>query len=142
MNIQRALVIGMARSGVAAVKLLRARGAKAVLSDAKPRAEFGDALSEIDAPGVEFRLGEDPVPLLEGCDALIISPGVPVNAPVVLRAREMGIEVMGELEYAYRESCGTLYAITGTNGKNHDHGASGRDLQKRRAAGARGGQHR
>ncbi len=117
MKIEKALVVGMARSGVAAVKLLRARGAKAVVSDAKPRAEFGDALNEIDAAGVEFRLGEDPVSLLEGCDAVILSPGVPVTAPVVQSAREMGIEVMGELEYAYREACGTLLAITGTNGK-------------------------
>ncbi len=117
MKIERALVVGMARSGIAAVKLLRARGAQAVVSDKKTRAELGDILSEIDVLGVEFRLGEDPVELLAGCDALIISPGVPVTAPVVEKAREMGIEVMGELEYAYRESCGTLLAITGTNGK-------------------------
>ncbi len=53
MKIERALVVGMARSGIAAVKLLRARGAQAVLSDIKPRAEFGDAIDEIDVPGVE-----------------------------------------------------------------------------------------
>jgi UDP-N-acetylmuramoylalanine--D-glutamate ligase len=117
MKIERALVVGMARSGIAAAKLLRVRGAQAVINDKKSRAELGDALSEIDVPGVEFRLGEDPVSLLEGCDALIISPGVPVTAPVVIRAKELGIEVMGELEYAYREARGTLLAITGTNGK-------------------------
>lgn len=117
MKMKRALVIGMARSGVAAVKLLLARGVMVVVNDAKPRTEFGDALCEIEVPGVEFRLGEDPVSLLSGCDALILSPGVPETAPVVQKARELGIEVMGELEYAYRESCGTLLAITGTNGK-------------------------
>ena len=117
MKIDQALVIGMARSGIAAVKLLVLRGARVVVNDQKPRAEFGDALDEIALPGVEFRLGEDPAALLEGCDALVISPGVPVAAPVVARAKEMGIEVMGELEYAYRESCCALNAITGTNGK-------------------------
>jgi UDP-N-acetylmuramoylalanine--D-glutamate ligase len=117
MKIERALVIGMARSGIAAAKLLLARGAKVVVNDLKPRAEFGAALDEIDLPGVAFRLGEDPVSLLEGCDALIVSPGVPATAPVIQRARALNIEVMGELEYAFRESCGMLLAITGTNGK-------------------------
>ena len=118
MEIKKALVIGMARSGIAVAKLLRLRGAGVIINDTKPREKFGDALNAIDVPGVEFRLGEDPVALLdEGVDALVISPGVPVNAPVVRAAQEKGIEVMGELEYAYRQSCGFLAAITGTNGK-------------------------
>lgn len=118
MDIKRALVVGMARSGIAAVKLLLARGAQAVINDTKTRDKFDGALDEIDLPGVEFRLGEDPVPILEeNIDALIISPGVPVGVPVVKAAQAMGIEVMGELEYAYRESKGFLAAITGTNGK-------------------------
>jgi UDP-N-acetylmuramoylalanine--D-glutamate ligase len=118
MKIDKALVIGMARSGIAAAKLLRLRGAGVIINDTKPREKFGDALNAIDVPGVEFRMGEDPVALLdEGVDALIISPGVPVGVPVVKAAREKGIEVMGELEYAYRESTGFLAAITGTNGK-------------------------
>ena len=117
MEIKKALVIGMARSGIAAAKLLRLRGAEVVINDAKTRDKFEDGLKELDVPGVEFRLGEDPSGLLEGVDALIISPGVPVGAPVVARAKEMGVEVMGELEYAYREGKGQLMAITGTNGK-------------------------
>ena len=118
MEIKKALVIGMARSGIAVAKLLRLRGAGVIINDTKPREKFGDALNAIDVPGVEFRLGEDPVALLdEGVDALVISPGVPVSAPVVKAAQEKGIEVMGELEYAYRQSCGFLAAITGTNGK-------------------------
>ena len=118
MKIEKALVIGMARSGIAVAKLLRLRGADVVINDTKPREKFGSDLDEIDLPGVEFRLGEDPLPILdEGVDALIISPGVPVDAPVVKAAREKGIEVMGELEYAYRQARGQLAAITGTNGK-------------------------
>ncbi|MBQ4089726.1 MAG: UDP-N-acetylmuramoyl-L-alanine--D-glutamate ligase [Clostridia bacterium] len=117
MNIKKALVIGMARSGIAAVKLLSLRGAQVIVNDSKTIDKFADGLAELKLPGVEFRLGEDPTTLLEGCDALIISPGVPVGVPVVVKAKEMGIEVMGELEYAYRESKGRLMAITGTNGK-------------------------
>ena len=117
MDIKKALVIGMARSGVAAVKLLSLRGAQVIVNDSKTLDKFENGLEELRLPGVEFRLGEDPTTLLEGVDALIISPGVPVGAPVVVRAKEIGIEVMGELEYAYREGKGQLMAITGTNGK-------------------------
>ncbi len=117
MKLNKALVIGMARSGIACVKLLALRGAQVIVNDSKTIDKFADGLAELKLPGVEFRLGEDPVTLLEGCDALIISPGVPITAPVVVKAQEMGIEVMGELEYAYREACGRLMAITGTNGK-------------------------
>ena len=54
---------------------------------------------------------------MDSVDALIISPGIPDTHPAVSRAREFGVEVMGELEYAYRESTGLLLAVTGTNGK-------------------------
>ena len=117
MKINKALVIGMARSGIACVKLLALRGSQVIVNDSKTIEKFEDGLAELKLPGVEFRLGEDPTTLLEGCDALIISPGVPITAPVVVKAQEMGIEVLGELEYAYREACGRLMALTGTNGQ-------------------------
>jgi len=117
MKINKALVIGMARSGIACVKLLALRGAQVIVNDSKTIDKFEDGLVELRLPGVEFQLGVDPTTLLEGCDALIISPGVPITAPVVVKAQEMGVEVLGELEYAYREACGRLMAITGTNGK-------------------------
>lgn len=118
MELNKALVVGMARSGIAAAKLLVFRGATAVVNDTKAWEQFEGGLKELEVPGVEFRLGEDPVPILnEGVEAVILSPGVPVSAPVVRAARERGIPVLGELEYAYRESCGYLAAITGTNGK-------------------------
>ena len=118
MELKKALVVGMARSGIAAAKLLVFRGATAVVNDTKAWEQFEGGLKELEVPGVEFRLGEDPVPILnEGVEAVILSPGVPVSAPVVRAAREKGIPVLGELEYAYRESCDYLAAITGTNGK-------------------------
>ena len=118
MQIQKALVLGMARSGAAAARLLLARGCEVTICDVKPREQFAGALDDLDVPGVRWHLGEqDPLPLLEGMDALIVSPGIPDTHPAVVRARELGVEVMGELEYAYRESTGTLLAVTGTNGK-------------------------
>ena len=118
MQIQKALVLGMARSGAAAARLLLARGCEVTICDVKPREQFAGALDDLDVPGVRWQLGvEDPLPLIEGMDALIVSPGIPDTHPAVVRARELGVEVMGELEYAYRESTGTLLAVTGTNGK-------------------------
>ena len=118
MQIKKALVLGMARSGAAAARLLLEHGCEVTITDLKTKEEFAGALDDLNVQGVHWRLGEkDPLPLLEGMDALILSPGIPDTHPAVLRAREMGIEVMGELEYAYRESTGLLLAVTGTNGK-------------------------
>ena len=143
MQIQKALVLGMARSGAAAARLLLARGCEVTICDVKPREQFAGALDDLDAPGVHWHLGEqDPLPLIAGMDALIVSPGIPDTHPAVVRARELGVEVMGELEYAYRESTGTLLAVTGTNGKTTTSTPAGRDLQKRRPPHLGGGQHR
>ena len=118
MEIRKALVLGMARSGAAAARLLLARGCEVTICDQKAREAFKGALDDLDVPGVHWHLGEEnPLPLLEGMDALILSPGIPDTHPAVVRARELGVEVMGELEYAYRESTGLLLAVTGTNGK-------------------------
>lgn len=118
MQIRKALVLGMARSGVAAAKLLVSRGAEAYICDRKTKEELGDALDGLNVQGVSWHLGEEhPERLLEGMDALIISPGIPLTNPAAIKAKEMGVEVMGELEYAYRESTGLLMAVTGTNGK-------------------------
>ena len=118
MEIRKALVLGMARSGAAAARLLLARGCEVTICDQKAREAFKGALDDLDVLGVHWHLGEEnPLPLLEGMDALILSPGIPDTHPAVVRARELGVEVMGELEYAYRESTGLLLAVTGTNGK-------------------------
>ena len=118
MDMKKALVIGMARSGIAVAKLLKLRGYDVVINDSKSLEKFEGKLDELMGSGIEFRLGEDPVGILsENVTHLVISPGVPVGVPVVVKAKEMGIEVMGEVEYAYRESVGFLTAITGTNGK-------------------------
>ena len=117
MHFKKALVFGLARSGAAAARLLRLRGAEVTLVDAKTKEAFGGALDDLNVEGVHWHLGESPENLLEGMEAMILSPGIPDTHPAVLKAREMGVEVLGELEYAYRESTGTLLAITGTNGK-------------------------
>ena len=119
MNVEnkRVLVLGMARSGIAAAELLLHHGAIPVLADSKNEEAFGNALDSLRGTACRFRLGEDPVMLLDEADILLISPGVPIDAPVVLAAKEKGITVVGELEMASSMLSGDMLAISGTNGK-------------------------
>jgi len=114
---KKVLVVGMARSGIAAAQLLRANGALVTINDSKTEEELGEALSVLEGLQLERRLGCPAEGLLEGQDVLVISPGISINAPFVRKAREMGIYVTGELELAWQLSRGTLVAVTGTNGK-------------------------
>ncbi len=114
---KRVLVVGMARSGVAAARMLLDLGAQVRIADQKTEADFGDQLSELKLEGIEWRLGEAAEGLLEGMDLLVISPGVPITHPAVAEARRREIPVIGELELAARHAQGRLIAVTGTNGK-------------------------
>ena len=114
---KKVLVVGMARSGIAAAQLLRANGALVTINDSKSAEQLGDALSVLEGLQLERRLGCPAEEVLEGQEVLVISPGIPVDAPFVRKAREMGIYVTGELELAWQLSQGTLVAVTGTNGK-------------------------
>jgi UDP-N-acetylmuramoylalanine--D-glutamate ligase len=113
----RVLVVGMARSGIAAAQLLLKRGAVPLLNDQQKADAFGNALDGFLNTSCEFHLGENPVPLLANCDLVVISPGVPIDAPVVRHAQKMGVPLIGELELAYICLQGRLIAVTGTNGK-------------------------
>jgi UDP-N-acetylmuramoylalanine--D-glutamate ligase len=91
------LVVGLARSGVAALEVLRARGE--------------------DARGVDRRQGDDTPAALEHVHAVVKSPGVPAQASVIAAARERGLPVLGEVELAWRLIHNEFIAVTGTNGK-------------------------
>jgi UDP-N-acetylmuramoylalanine--D-glutamate ligase len=113
------LVVGLARSGVAAALALRARGAEVVGCDAGPEsdprlAEAGRRLSEA---SVEVHLDASGEHVAARAGTLIKSPGVPQTAPVVVDARRRGIPVLGELELAWRLLPNEFIAVTGTNGK-------------------------
>lgn len=114
---KRILVVGMARSGIAAAELLMHHGAIPVLSDTKKIEAFGDELDKLKGTACEFCLGEDAVALLAGVQGVVISPGVPIDAPVVQAARDQGISLVGEMELAFSLLQGEVLAITGTNGK-------------------------
>ena len=114
---KRALVWGMARSGVAAAKLLCDAGARVRINDLKTEEELGSALDSLKGEKIEFRLGEKAEDALDGVELLVISPGIPSSHPAVALAREKGIEIIGEVELAYRLGRGHVIGVTGTNGK-------------------------
>lgn len=114
---KRVLIVGMARSGIAAAQLLCRQNACVTISDQKNEEAFGDQLDVLRSLPVTFRLGESGLEALENQDLLLISPGVPIDAPVVRAAREKQIPVTGELETASQLIEGSLVAVTGTNGK-------------------------
>jgi len=102
------LVVGLARSGIAAARALNARGEQVVAVDA----------GRPDAPGdLEAHVETDGLAQLAGARAVVKSPGVPRQAPVIAAARERGIPVLGELELGWRLLRNEFVAVTGTNGK-------------------------
>jgi UDP-N-acetylmuramoylalanine--D-glutamate ligase len=108
------LIVGLARSGVAAARALLARGERVTGLDAGAPAA-AEALREL---GLDLFLDEiDGVALLDDVGAVVKSPGVPARAPVIAAARERGLPVLGELELAWRLMPNEFVAVTGTNGK-------------------------
>ena len=114
---KKILVVGMARSGIAAAKLLAARGATPILNDSKEASAFGDTLDGLKELRCIWRLGCPAMEALDEAEGVVISPVVPDTAPFVVKAREMGLPVIGELELAYELAAGEMVAVTGTNGK-------------------------
>jgi UDP-N-acetylmuramoylalanine--D-glutamate ligase len=107
------LVVGLARSGVAAALALRERGEQVIGVDAGTP-EGMQALTEA---GVDLHLNRDGVALLEKVRTVVKSPGVPAQAPAIAAARARGLRVLGELELGWRMLANEFVAVTGTNGK-------------------------
>ena len=113
---RRVAVVGLARSGVAAARLLLAAGADVVGADARPLDALGPAVAALGREGVRL-VAPAPPDALDGADLVVVSPGVPAKAPVLARPRARGVPVIGELELAWRAMQAETIAITGTNGK-------------------------
>ena len=112
---RRVVVVGAARSGVAAAELLARRGARVTLSEARDGFDGADTLR---AGGIHLELGGHRRDTLAAADLIVVSPGVSVEQPVFEAARERGVEIIGELELASRWTLGRVIAITGTKGKS------------------------
>ncbi|MHB1127115.1 MAG: UDP-N-acetylmuramoyl-L-alanine--D-glutamate ligase [Bacillota bacterium] len=113
---KKILIIGAARSGIAAAKVMQELGARVMLADIKSREDLEEALQPLEGLPVVIAAGAYP-PVDPDTDLVITSPGVPLQAPPLVEASRLGIPVWGELELACRFLEGPIVAITGTNGK-------------------------
>ena len=112
------MVVGMARSGLAAVKLLAGKNANVIANDVKDASQLPDAVTELSQlPGVQLELGKPADDFVAQVDAVFISPGVPIDSSFVLKANDLGKPVIGELELGFMFTQCPIVAITGTNGK-------------------------
>ena len=111
------LVVGLARSGIAAARFLARRGAKVRATDRAPAEGLGPAVEQLRALGVALELGGHRPDAFTGAELVVISPGVPHRMPLLEAARAAGVPVIGELELAARFLAEPIVGVTGTNGK-------------------------
>ena len=115
---RRVTVFGLAKSGVAAARLLRAAGADVVGTDAKPAAALGREVAALPEIGVRLVMGPgDPTEAFAAAELVVVSPGVPLDAPPLVAVRARQVPIIGELELGWRATEADTIAITGTNGK-------------------------
>jgi UDP-N-acetylmuramoylalanine--D-glutamate ligase len=121
-------VIGAARSGVAVAMLLKSQGAHVFVSDSAVADKLQSSLSNLQSEKIEFEVGRHSDRVYE-CELMIISPGVPSSAPVILEARKRNIKVVSELEAGSWFCRSPIVAITGSNGKTTTTTLTGRILR-------------
>ena len=114
---KRVLVVGLGRSGVASALFLKSRGARVTVSDSKPEAELRNEILLLLEHGITIETGGHGVRTFHGQDLIVVSPGVPFDAPQLVQARNLGEAVIGEIEVAAQFLSGPIVAITGANGK-------------------------
>src|SRR5947207_7039656 len=114
-------VIGLGKSGVAATRLLAREGVRVYASDASDHPYGGDALRTLRMlSGVTLDVGRHDLARIRGAAAVIVSPGVPPEAPPLAAAREARVPILSEIDLGFRALSGSgtrCIAITGTNGK-------------------------
>lgn len=114
---RRIAVLGLARSGVSAARLLVRRGARVVGLDLKPREAISDGAADLERLGARLVLGPHPVEELTCADLVVVSPGIP-EVPGIVAARGAGVPVVSEVEVALWYLRSSVIAVTGTNGKS------------------------
>jgi UDP-N-acetylmuramoylalanine--D-glutamate ligase len=114
---KRVLVVGLGKSGVASALFLKAQGARVTVSDAKSPEDLSDQIPVLLDQGITVETGGHGERTFREQDLIVVSPGVPVDAPLLVQARALGESVIGEIELAAQFLPGTIVAITGSNGK-------------------------
>ena len=112
------VVVGLARSGVAAAEFLARRGAVVVAADRKGEAELPEEVVRLREMGIRLELGAHRAETLAGASLVVVSPGVPWELKELEAARAAGVPVIAEIELAFRHLKGRVAAVTGTKGKS------------------------
>lgn len=115
---KKVLLVGLAKTGISTIKHLNKLGANVIVNDIKSKEKLTDILNELsDLSNIEYILGYHPENV-DDIELTIVSPGVPLDLPFILKLKSKNIEIIGEVELAYRLSQHpTFIGITGTNGK-------------------------
>jgi UDP-N-acetylmuramoylalanine--D-glutamate ligase len=112
------LVIGLGKSGLSCVRVLRERGATVIATDEKPEADLDLPIAAIESTGARFLAPDQLSGVLPTLTSAVLSPGIPLTSPVVLAVQSANVPVLGEIEVAFRLCKAPIVAVTGTKGKS------------------------
>ena len=114
---KKVLVVGLGKSGLAAALFLRRRGAQVTVSDIRSAEALAKDIPALLEEGINVEAGGHGLLTFRRQDLIVVSPGVPLDTPELVQARNFGLPIIGELELAARFLKGKILAITGSNGK-------------------------
>ena len=114
---RQVVVMGLARTGVACADFLATQGAQVIATDMRDESQMADVLLQLKNHNIRFVLGKHNEQDFLQADLIVVSPGVPMDHPILLKASANGIEIISEIELAARFITAPMVAITGTNGK-------------------------
>jgi UDP-N-acetylmuramoylalanine--D-glutamate ligase len=115
---KKLVIMGLARQGKVLARFAAEAGARVTVTDMRPAEKLGEIMAELADLEIEYVLGEHPMSLLDKTDVLAISGGVPADAPLVLAARERGIQVTNDSQEFMRRTPTAVIGITGSAGKS------------------------
>jgi UDP-N-acetylmuramoylalanine--D-glutamate ligase len=114
---KKTLVVGLGVTGVATSLFLKERGAQVTVSEQRDREEVLPIIQQLSTQGIELEIGTHRRETFANADLIVVSPGVPLDIAPLQAAHERGVEIISEIELAYRYIQKPIIAVTGTNGK-------------------------
>ena len=111
------VVLGLARQGMALARFLAEQGAQVTVSDVKTAEQLAEAIKSLEGLPIKYALGGHPIELLDECDLLCLSGGVPVDLPIVVEAQKRGIALSNDAQIFVERCPAPVIGITGSAGK-------------------------
>jgi len=127
---KKVLVVGLGKSGLAAALFLRHKGAQVTVSDIRSAESLAKEIPALLEEGIMVEAGGHGLLTFRRQDLIVVSPGVPLDTPEMVQARNLGLPIIGELELAARFLKGKILAITGSNGKTTTTALAGEILKE------------